>query len=101
MLIGERPELLATAIAEGVLLESAVLCTAQTITAAAIASVLWADLIATDPSLVESKTWGTITRNRDLLALLDSQPFDAGNPSAASIGLRLGTGGGDVLPGLP
>lgn len=101
MLIGERPELLATAIAEGVLLESAVLCTAQTITAAAIASVLWADLIATDPSLVDSKTWGTITRNRDLLALLDSQPFDAGNPSAASIGLRLGTGGGDVLPGLP
>jgi len=101
MLIGERPELLATAIAEGVLLESAAICTAQTITAAAIASVLWADLINTDPGLTDSKTWGTITRNRDLLALLDSQPFDPGNPGAASIGLRLGTGDGDVLPGLP
>ncbi len=101
MLIGERPELLATAIAEGALLESGALCSAQTIAAAAIASVLWADLITTDPGLTDSKTWGTITRNRDLLALLDSQPFDPGDPTAATIGLRLGTGNSEVLPGLP
>ncbi len=71
MRAGERPELLATAIAEGALLESADSCTAQTIIAAALSSVLWSELIALDPSLVESATWGTITRNRDLLALLD------------------------------
>ncbi len=41
MLLGERPELLATAIAEGALLESAKQSTAQTIIAAALSTVLW------------------------------------------------------------
>lgn len=101
MLIGERPELLATAIVEGALLESSIRSAPQTITAAAIASVLWADLITENPTLIESNTWGTIVRNRDLLALLNAQPFDPGTPEALSIGLRLGVSGDDVLPGLP
>jgi hypothetical protein len=64
--------------------------------------VLWADFVTADPSLTTSATWGTITRNRDLLALLNSQPFDPGTPDSTSFGLRLAAGsGGDVLPGLP
>jgi hypothetical protein len=101
MLIGERPELLATAIAEGALLESAGENSAQSVIAAALSTVLWSEFITADSTLVGSGTWGTITRNRDLLALLDSQPFDPGNPTAADIGLRLATGESDVLPGLP
>jgi len=101
MLLGERPELLATAIAEGALLESAKQSSAQTIIAAALSTVLWSDFIAADPTLTTSGTWGTITRNRDLLALLNAQPFDPGTPQATGIGLRLAAGNGDVLPGLP
>jgi hypothetical protein len=102
MLIGERPELLATAIAEGLLLESAERCAEQVIVAAALSSVLWADFVTADPSLTAGGTWGTITRNRDLLALLNSQPFDPGNPNSTAFGLRLASGsGGDVFPGLP
>lgn len=101
MLLGERPELLATAIAEGALLESADQSAAQTIIAAALSTVLWADLVTSDATLAQSGTWGTITRNRDLLALLNAQPFDPGSPSGQEIGLRLGAGDGDVLPGLP
>lgn len=101
MLNGERPELLATAIAEGLLLESSNQSTAQAVIAAALSTVLWADLLTADPTLSDTGTWGTIGRNRDLLALLNSQPFDPGNPDAAAIGLRLSTGdNGDVLPGL-
>jgi hypothetical protein len=102
MLLGERPELLATAIAEGLLLESTIQCADQSIIAAAISTVLWADFVKADPSLAAAGTWGTITRNRDLLALLNSQSFDPGTPTAAAFGLRLSTGSmGDVLPGLP
>jgi hypothetical protein len=102
VLIGERPELLATAIAEGLMLESDVHCTAHSIVAAALASVLWADFIAFDGSLPNAGTWGTITRNRDLLALLNSQPFDPGDPDSTTFGLRLASGPeGNVLPGLP
>lgn len=101
MLIGERPELLATAITEGALLESADQCAAQRVIAAAVSSVLWADLIATDPTLTASSTWGTIIRNRDLLALLNAQPFDPSSDADSSeVGLRLSAGNGDVLPGL-
>jgi hypothetical protein len=101
MLPGERPELLATAIAEGALLESTKQSNAQTIIAAALSTVLWADFITTDASLVSAPSWGTITRNRDLLALLNAQPFDPGTPLATDIGLRLAAGNGEVLPGLP
>ncbi len=101
MLLGEQPELLATAILEGALLESPDPSTAQMIVAAALSSVLWADLIRADPTLVQAGTWGTIVRNRDLLALLGSQPFDPGSPASTSIGLRLGAGDGDALPGIP
>ena len=100
LLIGERPELLASAIVEGALLESSRRCVSQAIAAAALSSVLWANFITDDRSLVDAHTWGTITRNRDLLALLNSQPFDPGAPAATSVGLRLGVTGGDVLPGL-
>lgn len=101
LLIGERPELLATAIAEGLLLESAERCANQAILAAALSSLLWADLVAVDPWLTDGSTWGTITRNRDLLALLNSQPFDPGNPDSATFGLRLAAGSsGDILPRL-
>ncbi len=102
MMIGERPELLATAIAEGLLLESADRCVDQAIIAAALSSLFWADLVTADPSLTTGSTWGTITRNRDLLALLNSQPFDPGNPDSTTFGLRLAAGSsGDVLPRLP
>lgn len=101
MLQGERPELLATAIAEGALLESARQSNAQSIIAAALSTVLWADFVTTDASAASSPTWGTITRNRDLLALLNAQPFDPGTPRATAIGLRLAAGNAEVLPGLP
>jgi hypothetical protein len=101
MLVGERPELLATAIVEGALLESADRSPAQTIVAAALSTVLWAELIPADPTLTSSATWGVITRNRDLLALLNAQPFDPGTPAGTAVGLRLAAGDGDVLPGLP
>lgn len=102
MLIGERPELLATAIVEGLLLESQAQCADQAVIAAALSTTLWADFVASDPYLTSGGTWGTITRNRDLLALLNSQPFDPGNPDSSTFGLRLATGSaGDVLPGIP
>ncbi|TXG81534.1 MAG: hypothetical protein E6R14_07710 [Thermomicrobiales bacterium] len=102
MLIGERPELLATAIAEGLLLESNEPCAAQAVIAAALSSILWADFVTADPSVADSATWGAITRNRDLFALLNSQPFDPGTPQSTEFGLRLAAGSyGDVLPGLP
>jgi hypothetical protein len=76
-------------------------CNAQTIIAAALSTVLWADFVTTDATLISSPTWGTITRNRDLLALLNAQPFDPGTPRATTIGLRLAAGNAEVLPGLP
>lgn len=101
MLSGDRPELLATAIAEGLLLESGERCIAQIVIAAALSTSIWAELVANDPDLASAGTWGTISRNRDLLALLNSQPFDPGSPAAAGVGLRLATGSQtDVLPGL-
>ncbi len=101
MLLGERPELLATAIAEGLLLESLDHGADHAIIAAALSSVLWADFITADPTLTTGGTWGTIVRNRDLLALLNSQPFDPGDPESAAFGLRLAAGsGGDVFPRL-
>jgi hypothetical protein len=101
MLQGERPELLATAIAEGLLLESATQSAKQAVVAAALSTIIWCKLVAADPTLKDSATWGTISRNRDLLALLNTQPFEPGNPTGLATGLRLSTGdGGDVLPGL-
>lgn len=101
LLRGERPELLATAILEALMLASAEPCASSRIVAAAWGATLWADFVAADPWLAESATWGTITRNIDLLAVLNSQPFDPGIPAATSIGLRLPAGNDDdVLPGL-
>jgi hypothetical protein len=103
MLEGERPEILAAAVAEGALLEGTSPSEDQAVAAAAISTALYINLVERDPDIVTDRTWGTVSRNRDALALLNSGQWSASSPSrnADSIGFLLAAGSAmDILPGV-
>ena len=99
----ESLPVLAAALVEGSLLDSASLSEFDVSSAAAFSTLAYGDLILIDPATASSRTWGSISRNRDLLALLNSAAFLPGyaSPPGSSPGLA-GTSNVlfDVLPGV-
>lgn len=71
LLRGESPAVLAAAIVEGTLLHDDTLTKDEVVASSALGTLAWADLIAAMPGAAKAKTWGTITRNIGLLALLN------------------------------
>ncbi len=102
MLSGDSLEVIAAAIVEGLLLEENYQSPNATIVAALLSTICYGDLVAHNPEIVNAPTWGTISRNLDLLALLNSAQWSVTNTGAGatSIGfLSSGAGIPDVLPG--
>lgn len=104
LLFGESPELLAAAIVEGTLLHDDTWTSREAVAAALMGTLAYAAVVDVDPALVKTPTWGVMTRNRSLLALLNSAawPSEADQPeNADSIGfLSAPNEAGDILPGL-
>lgn len=104
LLAGESPGLLASAIVEGTLLHDDRWASREAIAAALMGTLAYADVVKIDPSTVKPSTWGVLTRNRALLALLNSAawPGDGSTPANAdSIGfLSAPNKAHDILPGL-
>ena len=99
----ESLPVLAAALVEASLLESQRLSASDVSSAVSMATLAYADLILLDPDSASSRTWGSISRNLDLLALLNSATFLPGQAtvSGAKPGLAGSTSGSfDVLPGL-
>ena len=68
-----------------------------------MSTLAYAELVTIHPEIVATPTWGTISRNRDVLALINSSQWTAGShlSNAALVGfLAPANGAGDVLPGL-
>ncbi|HEY8447306.1 MAG TPA: hypothetical protein VIL01_09375 [Thermomicrobiales bacterium] len=104
LLYGESPEVLAAAIVEGTLLHDDTWTKHEAIAAALMGTLAYADIVLAEPSVAKGRTWGVMTRNRDLLALLNSAAWP-GDPAmlanADSIGfLAAPNGAPDVLLGL-
>lgn len=104
LLIGEPPEMLASAIVEGTLLHDDTWTDHEAVAAALMGTLCYADLLLADPALAKSRTWGVMTRNRDLLALLNSAAWPSDQQALAnadSLGfLSAPQGTDDVLLGL-
>jgi hypothetical protein len=102
-LIGDSLEVTASAIIEGILLESDRRTPNTTTIAALMSTMAYAAMVDDLPSIASKPTWGTISRNIDLLALLNSAPWSSSVESMApeEIGfLAAAPGVTDVLPGL-
>lgn len=96
LLKGESPVVLAAAIVEGTLLHDDTLTKDEVVASSALGTLAWANLIAAMPGAAKAKTWGTITRNIGLLALLNSAAA-----GGAGIGvLAPATGVQDILHGV-
>jgi hypothetical protein len=104
LLAGEPPELLASAIVEGTLLHDDTWTSREAVAAALMGTLAYADIVEVDPALVKTSTWGVMTRNRGLLALLNSAAWPGAGgdiENADSIGfLSAPNEAGDILPGL-
>ncbi|CAN5553802.1 hypothetical protein BH23CHL5_BH23CHL5_05790 [soil metagenome] len=102
MLSGDSLEVISAAIVEGLLLEENYQSPNATIVAALLSTICYGDLIARNSVTVNAPTWGTISRNLDLLALVNSAQWSVTNAGGggSSIGfLSSGAGVPDVLPG--
>ncbi len=102
-LIGESLETTACAIIEGILLESDRPSPNGAVVAALMSTIAYAQFVENDPTIAGDATWGTINRNIDLLALLNSTQWSAaeGSIPAGALGFLASAGGSrDVLPGL-
>jgi hypothetical protein len=101
LLIGDSLETTAAALLEGLLLAGERRTSDGALLAALMSTLAYADLVTIHPDAPETLTWGTVSRNLDLLALLNSAPWSAGGSSSASIGfLGAANGAADILPGL-
>lgn len=95
LLIGNSPELLASVIVEAVFLHDDTLLKEEAIAAATFGALAWADLVTVNPKVAQARTWGVVSRNNYLLALLNTSGQDgligilADNPEIE-----------DVLPGV-
>lgn len=102
-LIGESLETTAAAIIEGILLESDRPSPNGAVVAALMSTVAYAQFVENVPSITRVATWGTINRNIDLLALLNSTQWSAadGIVPPGALGFLAPSGDTmDVLPGL-
>jgi len=103
MLNGDTLEVISAALLEGILLEEYGRSPNAAVVAALMSTLAYAELATKNPGVVATPTWGTISRNRDLLALINSSQWTAGSQlsNAALVGfLAPANGAGDVLPGL-
>jgi hypothetical protein len=102
MLSGDSLEVIAAAIVEGMLLESGPLTPNAAVIAALFSTICYASLAEQSPEIVSAPTWGTISRNIDLLALLNSSPWSvsSGGADVAAIGFLTGPSSpAGALPG--
>jgi hypothetical protein len=103
LLSGGSLESIAAALLEGILLDQDRHSPNGAVVAALMSTLAYAELIAINPAAVSFPSWGTISRNRDVLALINSSQWSAGSQPTKSdlIGfLAPANGAGDVLPGL-
>ncbi len=102
LLIGEPIEVLASYIVEGSILSTGDGTRGEAVSARLLGTLWYGSVLLDRPGLASLRTWGTIERNRDLLALVNSSESDENNPSnAASFGfLSPANGASDCLPGL-
>lgn len=102
-LIGDSLEVTAAAIVEGILLEADSRTPNTTTIAALMSTVAYATLLEKQPSVASNPTWGTISRNVDTMALLNSSPWSPSSPGGdvSQVGfLAPAAGVTDVLPGI-
>ena len=103
-LAGEPLVVIASYLVEGTLLPTAdngPIDPDRAVAAALLGTLAYADLLATAPDDAVANTRGVATRNRELLALLNSSALAGGTGGASPIGFRSAPPGvTDVLPGL-
>ena len=103
LLSGDSLEVISAALLEGILLEEDRRSPNGAVVAALMSTLAYAELVTINPEVVATPTWGTISRNRDLLALINSSRWTAGSQPSNSelVGfLAPANGAADVLPGL-
>jgi hypothetical protein len=107
VLAGEPLEVLASYLIEGSILSSGDGTTGEAVTARLLGTLWYGRMVLDRPGLVPLRSWGTIERNRDLLALVNSgvSPENipsAGIDNAASFGFMAPANGTtlDCLPGI-
>jgi hypothetical protein len=98
---GEPLPVLASYLVEGSLLHDGRPAEDETIAAALLGTLAYADFLLLAPTAATASTWGAIQRNRDLLALVNSVPSRGAVANADSVGfLRPSNDAADILPGL-
>lgn len=103
LLSGERPEILAAAIVEGVMRDGDAPSENQIITAAVMGTIAYGQMLLVNPKVASTQTWWTVERNRDLIALLNSGAWmgSPGMANADTVGFLAAAGlTEDVLPGI-
>lgn len=102
VLIGEPIEVLASYVVEGSILSTGDITRGEAVSARLMGTLWYGSVLLDRPGLSSRRSWGTIERNRDLLALVNSSESTDNNPAnAASFGfLAPANGASDCLPGL-
>jgi hypothetical protein len=103
LLVGERPEVLAAAIAEAVMLDAERPTENQVVASALMGTLAYGSIVLANPEIAGSQTWWTMVRNRDLVALLNSGTWVGSRElsNANTVGFLAAAGPtDDVLPGF-
>jgi hypothetical protein len=106
ILAGEPLEVLSSYLIEGSILSSGDGTTGEVVSARLLGTLWYGRMVLDRPGLVPLKSWGTIERNRDLLALVNSSVApenvtSVGIDNAASFGFMAPANGApDCLPGI-
>jgi hypothetical protein len=104
VLVGEPLEVLASYLIEGSILSNGDGTAGEVVSARLLGTLWYGSMVVDRPKLALQRSWGTIERNRDLLALVNSSVAPenvTGASNAASIGFMASANGApDCLPGL-
>jgi hypothetical protein len=102
VLIGEPIEVLASYLVEGSILSTGDGTRGEAVSARLLGTLWYGSVLLNRPGLATLQSWGTIERNRDLLALVNSSESADNNPAnAETFGfLASANGASDCLPGL-
>jgi hypothetical protein len=106
VLIGEPLEVLSSYLIEASILSSGDATTGEAVSARLLGTLWYGTMVRGRPGMAELRSWGTIERNRDLLALVNSSVAPENSRSegignAASYGFMAPANGApDCLPGI-